>query len=294
NNFKNLGRPKGYTHNASLSWTLPFKSIPFMDWVTMKASYTTGYTWTAQSLKLQNLDAGDFQDRLNERNLGNVIQNNNTRQINGDFNLETLYNKSKYLAMINKPAKPGGKNGSGGKADDLKAPGDDGGAAPGGGKSGGGKSPGGKGADAGKSAAGGKAPSEKGKDPASDRSKQDDPAANPAKSAAGPAGATGTDGNAALPARDKAGNAGKAGGGDPKAGGGDPKMQGKITERDDKGGNSDKKKERQPSMAERIALRPLMLVRKARFNYTETFNSMVPGFTPDAKLFGLSEGFAAP
>lgn len=295
NNFKNLGRPKGYTHNASLSWTLPFKSIPFMDWITMKASYTTGYTWTAQSLKLQNLDAGDFQDRLNERNLGNVIQNNNTRQINGDFNLETLYNKSKYLAMINKPAKSGGKNGSGGKADDLKAPGDDGGgAAPGGGKSGGGKAPGGRGADAGKSAAGGKAPSEKGKDPASDRNKQDDPASNPAKSAAGPAGATGTDGNAALPVRDKAGNAGKAGGGDPKAAGGDPKMQGKITERDDKGGNSDKKKERQPSMAERIALRPLMLVRKARFNYTESFTSMVPGFTPDAKLFGLSEGFAAP
>ncbi|MEO6759261.1 MAG: cell surface protein SprA, partial [Saprospiraceae bacterium] len=89
-NVRTLGRPKSYTHNGSLNYTLPFKYIPLLDFITMKASYTAGYTWTAQSLKLQNLDAGQFQDRVNERNLGNTIQNTNVRQINGEFNFETL------------------------------------------------------------------------------------------------------------------------------------------------------------------------------------------------------------
>ena len=47
-------------------------------------------------------------------------------------------------------------------------------------------------------------------------------------------------------------------------------------------------------MAERIALRPLMLIRKGRFTYSENFNTVIPGFTPDTKLMGLSEGFDAP
>ena len=112
-NIRNLGRPKAYTHNASLNYTIPFKYFPFLDFITMKASYTAGYTWTAQSLKLQNLDAGIYQDRVNERNLGNTIQNTNVRQINGEFNFETLYNKSKYLGRINKPGQAGGPGSKG-------------------------------------------------------------------------------------------------------------------------------------------------------------------------------------
>jgi cell surface protein SprA len=37
-----------------------------------------------------------------------------------------------------------------------------------------------------------------------------------------------------------------------------------------------------------------MMVRTARFTYTENFSTVIPGFTPEAKLMGLSEGFAAP
>ncbi|MCC7466105.1 MAG: cell surface protein SprA, partial [Saprospiraceae bacterium] len=112
-NLKKLGRPKLYTHTGSLNWTLPFKQIPMLDFINMKASYTAGYTWTAQSLKLQNLDAGQYQNIVNSRSLGNTIQNNSTRQINGDFNMETLYNKSKYLAKINKPGKSAAGGGRG-------------------------------------------------------------------------------------------------------------------------------------------------------------------------------------
>jgi cell surface protein SprA len=48
--------------------------------VTVKASYTGGYTWNVASLKMPEM--------------GNVIQNTSTRQINGDLNFETLYNKN--------------------------------------------------------------------------------------------------------------------------------------------------------------------------------------------------------
>ncbi len=271
NNFKTLGRPKSYNHSASLNYTLPFKSIPYMDWISMKASYTAGYTWTAQSLKLTNLDAQDFQDQLNERSLGNVIQNNNTRQINGDFNFEQLYNKSKYLQQINKPGTPG-KGGNKGRRpnnnSDLRPGGSD--DLPGGLPSG--KNP------------RGKVPGAAEKEGASDRSL--DKSANP-RSAKDPrsAGGGGTGGVGTGP-----------GGKDPsKAGAADPAADGGVADKKDKGKKTPKeKKDRVPSLAERIALRPLMLVRKARFNYTENFSTIIPGFTPDPKLMGLSNGFDAP
>ncbi len=253
-NFKKLGRPKNYTHTAALNYTLPFKTIPFMDFITMKASYTAGYTWSAQSLKLQALDAApQYENIAVARNLGHVIQNNNTRQINGDFNFETLYNKSKYLAKINKPTK-----------------------APAGGK---GKTPGGRGGDPaggleGIEGSGGMFPGGRGGDKGKDGKAADNP-----------------------DSKDKSGKDVAGGGKDAKSGGVGP--DGKPLPPDDKSKkDKDKKKkekkDRMPSMAERIALRPLMLVRKARFTYSETFATVVPGFVPETQLMGLSEGFNAP
>ncbi len=245
-NIKNLGRPKNYMHNASLNWTVPLKLIPYMDWITVKATYTAGYNWTAQSLKLQYLDAGAFADNVNARSLGNVIQNNNVRQINGDLDFTKLYDKSKYLSKINKPAKPGGKGKNRKKDDnsgdngDNTAPGDD-------------KNPpgGGPGGRDGKNA---------------DRPGKDQPA-----------------GRNAAGGNDKAGNA---------AGGADDKTGKDKAGKDKK--DKQKNKDREPSLAERIALRPLMLIRRARVTYSENYSTVVPGFTPEPKLMGLSEGFTAP
>lgn len=49
------------------------------------------------------------------------------------------------------------------------------------------------------------------------------------------------------------------------------------------------KKEYEPSGAEKIIIRPLLLLRNARLNYTEQYYSFVPGFTPQARLFGMSD-----
>jgi cell surface protein SprA len=48
-------------------------------------------------------------------------------------------------------------------------------------------------------------------------------------------------------------------------------------------------KDYEPSGVEKIVIRPLLLLRNARLNYTEQYNSFVPGFTPQARLFGMSD-----
>lgn len=309
-NIKKLGRPKYYTHNASLNWTLPFKQFPMLDFITMKASYTASYSWTAQSLKLQNLDEGSFTD-LNSRNLGHTIQNNNVRQINGEFNMETLYNKSKYLSKINKPARKGGLPGSKSDAGDGS-----------GGKSGGKPAKGGRGNDKNSMDpnpdGGGKpgAPTGGGKDKGSPASGNDggpvpdrnDPSVPPptmpklpGKNDPGmPPGAGaplpgGLDPVTGRPMRTRPNPGAGPGAADGKDGGAaDDKNGGKQDKGKDNKGKDKKKEDRQPTLAERIALRPLMLVRKARFTYSENRSNVIPGFTPDTKLMGLSEGFDSP
>ena len=307
-NMRSLGRPKNYQQNASLNYTLPFKSFKLLDWINVKASYTAGYTWSAQSLKLQNLDAGVYQPYENSRNLGNVIQNNVSRQVNGDFNFEGLYNKSKYLAKINKPSSPSGKKnkqdmqpGSG-----KNNNGDSGnGGAPGGIKPGRDNAPsndknqrdnadpGGGGMMGG--AMGDKnAPSNPSKDspPTKDPNNPGNPD-NPVVPANKAPGRIGKDGvQPVQPGQNNdQNNQNNPGAKEDK----NPKQDGKAGQSGGKSSEGDKKKkERQPSMAERIALRPLMLVRKGRFNYTENIGSVVPGFTPESKLLGMTEGFGAP
>ncbi|MEI6412114.1 MAG: cell surface protein SprA, partial [Bacteroidota bacterium] len=320
-NVLKLGRPKNYTHSVSLNYTLPFKTIPFLDFITVKASYTGGYTWTAQSLKLQNLDAGPYQNVENSRNLGNVIQNNSVRQINGDMDFTKLYDKSKYLAKIDKPGKPaGGGNGKGkpgkGGADDPGGSNPDN-MGPGGAPEKGGRSPGGAGKDL-RPGGGGKGKDSVsggggGKNDAnlSGTSGKDSPAPPPDKNATKnnlPAGGN----NGLNPAIDPATGRPTA---NPNAGALNNPSNGQASNssdpnaKDGKGGKDDKdgksggggglkggkdKKERVPTLAERIALRPLMLVRKARFTYSENYSTVIPGFTPGAKILGQSSGFSAP
>jgi cell surface protein SprA len=250
-NIRQFGRPKNYTQTAAVNYTLPFKNFKMLDWINTKASYTAGYTWSAQSLKLQFLETpAGLESGLQSRNLGHVIQNNVVRQINGDLNFEGLYNKSKYLSKINKPAK--GAGGKGNKKTNAPA-GSDENAPDGGGPGGrGGKTP------------GGDADSDIG---AKDRKNT-------------PPGAPGAPG-------DKGGRMDKNGQPLPDDGKG-----GNAADKGEKG--EKKKKDRQPSMGERIALRPLMLVRKGRFTYSENLSSVVPGFVPETKFMGLSEGFSAP
>jgi cell surface protein SprA len=97
-NVRDLGRTKGYQHTMNLTYTVPFKNLPFLDWVNVKASYRANYAWDAASLSPSALS------------LGNIIRNGQNRQINGDLDFEKLYNYSDYLKKINSKPRPGRGN----------------------------------------------------------------------------------------------------------------------------------------------------------------------------------------
>ncbi|MEM1319074.1 MAG: cell surface protein SprA [Bacteroidota bacterium] len=124
--IRDFGRTKLYRHNVNVSYNVPFKNIPFMDWIQVRAQYGGDYSWTAAAL---NVDS-----------LGNVIQNSQTRQINGDLNFENLYRKSKYLDKISRGKKKKGRgNNRGNRNRGRNAKGSSDSSKTGGGDGGGGK-----------------------------------------------------------------------------------------------------------------------------------------------------------
>ena len=98
-NIQRFGRTKNYQHNFQISYNLPIRLLPFMDWITSRAQYQAEYGWTAAA--------------LNTDSLGSVIQNRQDIQFSADFNFEALYNKVPFLRTINRgrqnPAAPGGR-----------------------------------------------------------------------------------------------------------------------------------------------------------------------------------------
>jgi cell surface protein SprA len=87
NNFFKGGRTTHFGQDITASYVLPTQKLPLLDWTTIRASYTASYDWDAASLLA--------------RNLGNTLINGQTRNVNGEFSFDQLYNKSKFLRLIN-------------------------------------------------------------------------------------------------------------------------------------------------------------------------------------------------
>lgn len=85
-----LGRPMDYQQTFSASYQAPLNKIPALDWVTADASFNSSYNWNRGTM----LDNGV--------SLGNTIANQRRININGRFNMETLYNKVPFLKETNK------------------------------------------------------------------------------------------------------------------------------------------------------------------------------------------------
>jgi len=91
NNLRDFGRAKDYTQQFRLSYNVPLKYIPGLDWITVKAQYDSQYDWNAGGL----ITIGDNQD-----NLGNIIQNTQDRSVNAGFSFEKLYEKIGYFKRL--------------------------------------------------------------------------------------------------------------------------------------------------------------------------------------------------
>jgi cell surface protein SprA len=86
--IKEGGRTLNYNHRLNASYTLPLSKFPLLNWTSTTLRYTSGYNWTE----------GPIYEGA--RTLGNTISNSSTIQATTSFNLATLYNKSKYLKML--------------------------------------------------------------------------------------------------------------------------------------------------------------------------------------------------
>lgn len=91
-NIKNLGRTTNYHHNINLNYTLPFSKIPLLDWVNVRAAYSTDYDWVTAPLQADTL--------------GNTISNTRSIRLNGDLNFSALYNKVGFLKKYTAPQRP--------------------------------------------------------------------------------------------------------------------------------------------------------------------------------------------
>lgn len=85
-NFWDGGRNTHYHHEGTLTYTLPTSKLPLLDWTTVRASYTAKYDWIAGSLE--------------DRELGNILTNGQTRNLTGDLDFDRLYQKSKFLRSV--------------------------------------------------------------------------------------------------------------------------------------------------------------------------------------------------
>lgn len=88
NNLSNFGRTRDYKHNFAISYNVPTRLFPFLDFIQARVQYNTGFNWASGSLR--TIDT-----------LGSVISNDQSIVLGGELNLQTLYNKSKYLRQIN-------------------------------------------------------------------------------------------------------------------------------------------------------------------------------------------------
>lgn len=88
--IRDMGTPLKYDQSFNVTWNMPLQFIPALDWVNSSLTYNAAYNW----------DRGaDVVDT--ELAVGNIIKNQRQLEWQGSFNLQSLYNKNKYLKKVN-------------------------------------------------------------------------------------------------------------------------------------------------------------------------------------------------
>ncbi len=88
--MKTWGTPYTYSQVFTASWNVPFNRVPYLEALSVNASYNATYTWN-RTVQAANATT----------NLGNTVSSTRAWQADGQLNLETLYGKSKYWKSLN-------------------------------------------------------------------------------------------------------------------------------------------------------------------------------------------------
>lgn len=90
-NIKGFGDNTNYNHNFDINYTIPFNKLPGLDFISGNFRYSGTYSW--------DIVGDPDSDTL----LGSNIANSNTTTLQGQLNMETLYNKSEYIRQLKNP-----------------------------------------------------------------------------------------------------------------------------------------------------------------------------------------------
>lgn len=104
--IKDLGTPWAYNQTFTASYKAPFSGIPILSFINASATYNATYRW----------DRGTV---IADVFSGNTIANQSSINVDGRFNLETLYGKIPYLKDVNKRFSSSG-GGAGNRGKDKK------------------------------------------------------------------------------------------------------------------------------------------------------------------------------
>tara|TARA_B100001250_G_scaffold125539_2_gene106769 strand:+ start:19684 stop:26826 length:7143 start_codon:yes stop_codon:yes gene_type:complete len=88
NNVLDFGRATHYHQTFGMNYQVPLNKIPIINFISLNTRYNANYDWTGALPAVSEL--------------GNVIQNSNSTQYNGQINLTTLYNKVPYFKKLTK------------------------------------------------------------------------------------------------------------------------------------------------------------------------------------------------
>ena len=102
------GRTVNFNQVVALTYRLPLDKFPLTDWLSADTRYAATYSWQAASLgQRAPVNPTSLTDTTTTRvNLGNTIQNNAEISANGKIDLVKLYNKVKFLNIINNAPPP--------------------------------------------------------------------------------------------------------------------------------------------------------------------------------------------
>ena len=115
NLFRRGGRTTNFNQTVAVTYRLPLDKFPLTDWLSADTRYAANYTWLAAStalrapapvLFLPNGSPDPNDTTTAQLNLGNTIQNNGELSANGKIDLVKLYNKVRFLNIINNSTAP--------------------------------------------------------------------------------------------------------------------------------------------------------------------------------------------
>ncbi|GGE98951.1 T9SS outer membrane translocon Sov/SprA [Hymenobacter cavernae] len=109
NLFRRGGRTTNFNQTVAATYRLPLDKFPLTDWISSDIRYQANYSWQAASTALRApVNPANLDDTTSVRlNLGNTIQNNREISANGKIDLVKLYNKVRFLNIINNAPAPG-------------------------------------------------------------------------------------------------------------------------------------------------------------------------------------------